>query len=634
MVSRKHLKRLLMAGILLLFVLAVTLGVLTVRKSILAMADEAAVARSELLDGARILRDGGANPTAKQLDRALQDFSSAETHFSQVNAQLSAGKVFRVANSLPWSKTQIRAAADLADMGVHLSRTGKIGVQALSQALAADPATPAHATSPGERMLATMQALDPKLGEITLELDQAAKSRAHLPSSGLLPQLSTAVKQLDAKVNLPSLKQSVTTLRAQEPGILHLLGGSGSKTYLVLQQDPAELRATGGFIGSVGFLTLDHGKLVSFNPVNVYSIDQDARGVVYGFDGASTHIPAPAPLNTTFHLNGWALRDSNWSPDFPTSARQAETFLRLEAHRNVDGVIAIDPYFISSLLSLIGPIKIPETGDVVDQNNFFLTTLNRVETSKAADPKSFLGDAAKAILPRLMSLPPSKLFTTLQVLSSACDRRTLQAYFHDPEAQALVSHYRCGGEVQPLTGDGIMLVDSNVGGNKDDFWLQRRYALRIELNTDGSAQHTLHIHYSGLTPHGVELTKYWGYTGWLRIYLPASSSLVTSSGAQFEETSDLGRHVLQGWVYVPFYKSLDVTVVYRVGAADMHASNGHLDLIWQKQAGRPADVASVEVTPPAGWKLTSAQVGKAQLPDPLSTDLSIDRAFAFTFRRS
>jgi hypothetical protein len=66
----------------------------------------------------------------------------------------------------------------------------------------------------------------------------------------------------------------------------------------------------------------------------------------------------------------------------------------------------------------------------------------------------------------------------------------------------------------------------------------------------------------------------------------------------------------------------------------MHASNGHLDLVWQKQAGRPADVASVEVIPPSGWKLASAQVGKAQLPDPVSTDLSVDRAFAFTFRRS
>jgi hypothetical protein len=614
--------------------LAVGFGGLRLWTTLNGVMSEANLARDELLAGARIAKTGATGLTKEQDALAAGHFRAAEAQFAHVHAVLSEGRTIRAVAWLPWVRTQVQAANDLSDMGLHLSRAGVVGLQVVGAALEQPPPGSTGHENPGQKILETLRALDPKVGQLTAELDLALTSRARIPTSGILPQLHNAVIQLDSKVDIRAMRDGVVAFRAQEPAIQHLLGASGSQTYLVLQQDPAELRPTGGFIGSVAFLTFDHGKMSPFDPVDVATIDRDARGAILGFGAASTHVPVPAPLAKTFNLTSLALRDSNWSPDFPSSARQAEALLKIETGKTVDGVIAIDPYLIGRMLTVLGPTLVPETGDTVNADNFFATTLNRVELNPAANRKSFLSYAAKAIFAKLLVLPPAQWLPLLPVLSWGCDGHSLQAYFHDPQIESLVHRYRCGGEVEPLSSDGLMVVDSNVGGNKDDFWLQRKYALRIELNTDGSAQHTLHIHYSGLTPHGVELTKYWGYTGWLRIYLPPSSTLVNSSGAELGETSDLGRHVLQGWVYVPFYKSLDVTVVYRVGAADMHTSNGHLDLIWQKQAGRPADVASVEVTPPAGWKLTSAQVGKAQLPDPLSTDLSVDRAFAFTFRRS
>ena len=594
---------------------------------------EADSARNELLAGAAMVKSSATTLTPEQGTLADSHFRSAEAHFAHLHAVLSQGPVMGVARRLPWFGTQARAAEYLADIGVHLSRTGELAVQAITVALAEVPAGASAHSNPGQRVLQTLQALDPKLGQMTTEIDLAAVDRARIPTTGLLPQLQNALTQLDNKVNTKTLRDGIMTFRAQEPALQRLLGAPVAQTYLVLQQDPAELRATGGFIGSVGFLSFDQGKLAPFDPVDVSVIDRTYQGALYGF-GASTNVAVPPPLAKTFHLTSLALRDSNWSPDFRASAQEAELLLKQESGRTVDGVVAIDPYLIGRLLTVVGPITVPETGDTVDANNFFSTTLNRVELNQTTNRKSFLSYAAKAIFSKLLVMPPKQWLPMLQVLSWGCASRSLQAYFHDPEAEALVNRYHCGGQIEPLSSDGVMVVTSNVGGNKDDFWLQRTYDLKIGVNADGSAKHTLHIHYSGLSPHGVQLTKYWGYTGWLRIYLPPSSGLVLSSGAQLQEATDLGRRVLQGWIYVPFNVAVDVTVVYSVGPADMHASNGRLDLLWQKQAGRPADPITVEVSPPTGWKLTGAQMGKAGAADPVTTDLSVDRAFAFTFASS
>jgi hypothetical protein len=506
-------------------------------------------------------------------------------------------------------------------------------VYALDTALAAQPAgTAATKEGPGQKLLITMEALDPKLADMSLELDRAAADRQAVPSKGLVPQLSSAVAQLDAKVDLRSVRDGLTTLRAIEPAIRELLGESGARSYLVLQQDPAELRATGGFIGSVGYLSFDKGKMAPFQPEDVYAIDRGPTGF-YGFGQNSTQVPAPAPLVTTFHLNSWALRDSNWSPDFPTSARQAEFFLQKEAGKKVDGVIAIDPYFIQRLLAVLGPVTVPETGDVVDEKNFFSTTLNRVELNQGPGHKSFLTYAARVIFPKLLGMPSNKWPALLDALRWGCDARSLQAYLHDAGAEAFVDRFGCGGEVKPSDGDGLMVIDSNVGGNKDDFWLKRTFSLRVSMNGNGSAHHTLHLHYYGLTPHGF-LTAQWGYTGWLRIYLPTSSVLTGFNGAEFSQSTELDHRQLAGWLYVQFSHTTDVTIDYDVPSGTMRSSDGQLHLIWQKQPGRQADPISVELVPPAGWNLQSARLGPSRVNDgPVATDLATDREFIFKYVR-
>ena len=288
-------KALIGLTIALVLVAAVAAG-LRLRSTFVGINSDAATGRDQLLAGAHIVKVGGANLTAEQSAQATAYFQSAQSHFRHAGDVLNQDGFARFMNRLPWAGDQIAVATELIDMGVHLSRTGELGVDALKATLAEKTTGSGPPGNPGQKVLQTLDALDPKISAITVEIDAAAADRARIPRNGLLPQLSKAVRQLDQKVDINSLRDGLTSLRAQEPAIRRLLGEAGSQSYLVLQQDPAELRATGGFIGSVRFLTFDHGKMAPFNPIDVYAIDRNPSGQVYGFAGASTGVPPPAPL--------------------------------------------------------------------------------------------------------------------------------------------------------------------------------------------------------------------------------------------------------------------------------------------------------------------------------------------------
>ena len=81
---------------------------------------------------------------------------------------------------------------------------------------------------------------------------RAQRTRAAL-SVYHAPQLTAALKTIDRQ--LPTLLRVCTGLTLA-PG---LLGYPHSRSYFLAYQDPEELRATGGFIGSVGLVSLHHG---------------------------------------------------------------------------------------------------------------------------------------------------------------------------------------------------------------------------------------------------------------------------------------------------------------------------------------------------------------------------------------
>jgi len=287
-------------------------------------------------------------------------------------------------------------------------------------------------------------------------------------------------KLMLSKIDLNRFVKLVSETRVLTNNIPNLLGQGQSKTYLILFQNNMELRPTGGFIGSFGLMTFDGGRLSDLTVNDVYSADGQLNG----------HIEPPAPIKTYLGEANWWLRDSNWDPDFPTSAKRAEWFLEKELGKKVDGVVATDLYPIKEMLKVTGEIFLTDYNLSINSNNLYEKTQSEVEdnffpgTYKKA---SFLTALSRTILGDLGGLTSNQKIGIFKVLYTSLSDRHLQLYLHDNVSQGSVAALQWDGAViSPSCGDNcyadlIGLVESNVGVNKANYFIERN--IKLDVNT-------------------------------------------------------------------------------------------------------------------------------------------------------
>ena len=169
-----------------------------------------------------------------------------------------------------------------------------------------------------------------------------------------------ALQQLDTARLLPPLREPLRCIRPLVPlisaaweGLLlwpDLLAPQGEHTYLLLAQNNQELRPTGGFISSIGVLTLQDGLPTSFTLQDSYQVE----------NWDAPHPDPPDPLRRHMQLDLWVTRDANWWPDYPTSAQAVAELYTLNQGRPVDGVIALDMIAAVQLLEALTPLTLPD----------------------------------------------------------------------------------------------------------------------------------------------------------------------------------------------------------------------------------------------------------------------------------
>jgi hypothetical protein len=505
----------------------------------------------------------GARLSLAKGDLLAGRFQSALSGFSSARGDLRGNPLILPVRILPGAGRQLDALGYLADMGANASSAGAMAVNA------------AHTRDLGQ------------LGALEKEVSIIQADRARIPDRGLVGPIRSAVTEFD--VRFASAKELLYAL----PVLKKIVAIDGTQSYLVLQQDPAELRATGGFIGSIAYLDFNHGKMSPYHPIDIEQVDGTHYHRTLGMEGSPKWVRPPQPFFRVLDPgDSWELRDENFSPDFPTTAKTAEFLLQRETGKQVRGVIAVDPYLIAELLKVTGAVRVPETGDVLTTQNFFEVTLKRVELHRGTDPrKSFLSYATSAVVRQMERLPARSWLQLPTILREGCAAKDVQAYFDDPAAEALVQHFGCTGQVPTLKRDGLMVVDENLNSNKDDFWITRSFSLDLRRNGDGTVRHTLRIDY-GAFPKLQQLTT--PYIDWLRVYVPTGARLVSAQGIdQAATSSELDNGVIQGWLEFFYDQKASVTIVYDVPQSAMQADVNRLSLDWIKQAGRLADPVSV-----------------------------------------
>lgn len=343
-----------------------------------------------------------------------------------------------------------------------------------------------------------------------------------------------------AKNALSTLTDFLGSLQSDIPAILTLLGDKEPHTFLILLQNNAELRPSGGFIGNYMIVETNDGYVTKMEVFDVYSADHNLA--------ESIEPPAEIlPANTR-----WFLRDSNYSGHFPLSAEKAAWFLEKEGGPGVDTVIAVDQTLITELLRLTGPIKVPELSQPLTSNNF-TTVVSYIVESKLSgreDPKailrSFLNSFEKNIFQNIDpgALPP--------LLQSVIGSKHLMAYSKNPDVEAFFERHGVSGEMKKLESkeDYLNIVHTSIGGNKSDDYIAEVIGHDTYLELDGSVidqvsitrahqwdGKTTQLILDKLTPFGFTKVdnKVWQIFGrahniqFLRIYVPAGSVMEISS---------------------------------------------------------------------------------------------------------
>ncbi|HEB14137.1 MAG TPA: DUF4012 domain-containing protein [candidate division WWE3 bacterium] len=124
------------------------------------------------------------------------------------------------------------------------------------------------------------------------------------------------------------------------------LGVQKKRTYLVIFQNDAEIRATGGFMTALSLLTVSGGKVVS----------NEVYPGIYPHPTQPYYSP-PKPLGKYLGVSSWLFHDVNYYPDFPTSAKKILEVWNAARLPKVSGVLVVNTDTAGSLLEITGPLE-------------------------------------------------------------------------------------------------------------------------------------------------------------------------------------------------------------------------------------------------------------------------------------
>lgn len=390
-----------------------------------------------------------------------------------------------------------------------------------------------------------------------------------------------------------------------------LTGYPEQRTYLLALQNNRELRATGGFLGTVGHLTVENAELVEFDTENVYVYDRPAR--------AFLDVEPPEPIQTFLRQEQWFLRDSNWWPDFPRSAEKMQWFYYEEGgEQNLDGVIAITPDAVERLLRVIGDFQVRDTYFTPD--NLWEQLEYEVEQGFVEqglsddDRKEIIAELGDQIISRLYSLPLNKWLDLIDLGGDLVKEKHLLLYSNEPKFQTVIIENGWGGEVKQVEGDFVMLVDSNMAAKKTDQFIDRSLHYYLLENENGEIRVEAKAEYVNHASETDWRTTHYG--SYSRLYAPQGSELIDMRVGRMkipvdevDKYDEFGKTAFGLFFQVFLNQSTEVVWTYKLPAdlSEKIRQTGEYDLFVQKQSGLPEMDLSLDLNFWQNGKLDSVK---------------------------
>ena len=457
----------------------------------------------------------------------------------------------------------------------------------------------------GNALLARLgPALAPGRGDFLKAHAAAASAGAQLATISY-PTGSSSLDRGINKLNthLPQLRAASQWL-AVAPTIL---GWHRPARYLVALENPAEQRATGGFIGASETVTLTNGHMT-----------KRFYGSILPREIQFRHLPAPEAILTA--ESSWLYRDANFSPDFPTSALLERWFWGRDTGTWVNGVVDFVDHGMIDLLKATGPVWIPQYHVSVNASNAqALANRYASPTSVYHGPskkgtidtvrKQFLGFEFAAVLKHIERLPLTQWSALGSAMGSAIARHDILLYSRDSSVESAIRASGADGTLGPTSSDLVYVVDDNRSYNKIAPYVHEYATYHTQILPNLWQLSVLTIHYH-LNPSPANLEgqgPYFGtrglnkhdYLDFLRVYVPAGAILQgapkgLTALSQNPSQPAYGLTQFSGYFLLHPRQSTTVSFAYQIPADAALAERKEYQLNVPRQPG--SNLAALHVT--------------------------------------
>lgn len=405
---------------------------------------------------------------------------------------------------------------------------------------------------------------------------------------------------------LLALGQSLVTDRSFVSKLLLLTSDAekffpqGKVNYLILIQDHTEIRPTGGFLNGFFILTIESGKVTQIQPFTSSQADSLLAG----------QVEPPASFQSAFKSNQWFLRDANWDPDFPTSAKRVAWFVEKELSIPINAVVAVNSKFFPKLLEILGDQNISNSKTPVSAENYYEQYFSQKSISSSS---TFLLNLSQEIYKSSTRLSADRYAKLVKLIarqlelnniiisgitfnSSALENTGWNGKLNDPPCVLSV----------PCIKDMVYQVDSNIGVNSLDYSLKRQFQLDIQFLPKQILTTSFFKYKNEDSGAGTGDT----YKNYFRVYLPSiaqiSSVLVNQqplSSEIYSVSFEHGLQVISLPVNVPPKSEAEISISY---SQTINAtSQFHYQLNLRSQPGINDKSIKVSLNYPPNWTIST-----------------------------
>jgi hypothetical protein len=446
-------------------------------------------AKDALVSLEKQLADGTVSSTPSLLDQLQKSSDAAKNAASD--------PLWKLAGSLPWVGANFSAITEVAISMDDVTDRAVVPLLSDPELLNFDALVPAH----GAVQVDWLEHGAPKLISAAHVIQLSHDRISDIDSSSLLPevgvplseardQLAEVSKNLDAAANAARVAPS-------------MLGADGQRRYLLLIQNNAESRATGGIPGALAVLTLDKGKLTLGEQTNA--------GALGSF---TPPIASSAEQQQIYSARlGKYMQDVNLTPDFPTAASTAQAMWENKTGEHLDGVLSIDPVALGYLLDATGPVQLtnPELRRAASTvlptelsgKNVVQTLLSdvyaRIEEPRLQD--AYFAGVAQEVFTGL-SEGKGDPTAVIQGIAKATVEGRILLWSGFADEQVIIAKYPLSGSIAgPSISPAQFGVYFNDGtGAKMDYYLKRTVQLVEECTTGDYGQVKVRITSTNTAP--------------------------------------------------------------------------------------------------------------------------------------